>query len=73
MPAPTSKKKDRSHLNPEVQQARNILRRRGWTQLEVAERLGVTRTHIVFVLNGRRTSKRILNAIAELPDNPNPA
>lgn len=58
---------------PAVQAARDTLRRKGWNQKEAAERLGVTREHLTYVLNGRRVSKRILNAIQEFPENPTPA
>lgn len=73
MPAQTFKKKQRSHLNPEVQEARNTLRHKGWTQTEAAEQLGVTSMHLCLVLNGHRVSHRIIAAIASLPVNPNPA
>ena len=59
--------------SPEIQDARNQLRRKGWSQEAAAEQLGVTRVHLTFVLNGRRQSRRILSAIQELPENPNPA
>lgn len=58
---------------PAVQQARELLRRKGWRQAEVARELGVTPVHLSYVLNGRRESKRILAAIADLPSNPQPA
>jgi transcriptional regulator with XRE-family HTH domain len=58
---------------PEIQTARNTLRRKGWTQKEAAACLGVTREHLTYVLNARRQSRRILAAIQELPENPNPA
>ncbi len=58
---------------PEVQQARNKLRGRGWTIVACAERIGVTRHHLSLVLNGKRQSRRILKAIEELPESPNPA
>lgn len=58
---------------PDVQAARNFIRRKGWTHVEVAKRLGVTPEHMSYVLNGRRVSRRILEAIKELPENPSPA
>lgn len=58
---------------PEIQKARNTLRRRGWSQKDAAVHLGITRTHLTYVLNSRRSSRRILAAIQELPENPNPA
>ena len=68
MPATANKKR-----KPEVQAARNILRRRGWTQAEVAKRLGISPIHLCYVLNGRRESRRIINEIQHLPENPTPA
>lgn len=68
MPATATKKR-----KPEIQAARNALRRKGWTQAEVANLLGITRIHLCYVLNGRRESRRVLAAIQDLPDNPNPA
>ncbi len=58
---------------PAVQAARNALRDKGWKHADVARRLGVTPVHLSFVLTGRRQSRRILDAIAELPNNPDPA
>jgi hypothetical protein len=57
---------------PEIQRARNTLRGKGWTIAAAAPRLGVTPTHLSYVLNGHRQSRRILNAIHELPESPNP-
>lgn len=68
MPSDSTTKRE-----PDVQAARNTLRRKGWTQAEVARRLGITAVHLSYVLNGRRESRRVLNAIAALPNNPNPA
>jgi len=59
--------------SPEVQEARNTLRRRGWTHETAAEALGVSRVHLTYVLTERRQSRRILNAIAALPDSQIPA
>lgn len=70
MPGSTTKKRK---LRPETQHARNELRRKGWTQVEAARRFGVSAVHLAYVLNDHRTSARLLRAIAELPDNPNPA
>lgn len=58
---------------PQVQAARNTLRRKGWTQSAAAKLLGVSPEHLCYVLNGRRQSLRILHAIDRLPENPNPA
>lgn len=68
MPAEATTKR-----SPEIQAARNELRRKGLSQEAAAGLLGVTRVHLTFVLNGRRQSRRILSAIQELPENPNPA
>lgn len=68
MPATANKKR-----KPEIQAARNNLRKKGWTQAECAKRLGISAIHLCYVLNGRRESRRVLHAIADLPDNPNPA
>jgi transcriptional regulator len=58
---------------PETQAARNTLRGRGWTITSAASELKVTRHHLSLVLNGHRVSRRILKAVQELPENPNPA
>ena len=59
---------------PEIQAARNSLRGKGYTITTCAERLNVTRHHLSLVLNNRRSSRRILRAIQDLPENPtNPA
>jgi transcriptional regulator with XRE-family HTH domain len=58
---------------PEIQAARNALRRKGWTQKAAAARLGISNVHLCYVLTGRRTSRRVLTAIAALPENPDPA
>jgi ribosome-binding protein aMBF1 (putative translation factor) len=56
-----------------VQSARNTLRRKGWSQADLAKRLGISPIHLCYVLNGRRKSRSILTAIKDLPDNPTPA
>jgi CRP-like cAMP-binding protein len=56
-----------------VQDARNALRRKGWTQVQAAQALGVTPIHLSYVLNGRRESRRIIREIQLLPENPTPA
>jgi transcriptional regulator with XRE-family HTH domain len=58
---------------PEVQEARDTLRRKGWSQAEAAVRLCVSTVHLNYVLTGKRQSRRILRAIAALPENPRPA
>ena len=59
--------------SPEVQAARNHLRRPGWSQAEAARHLGVSTVHLCYVLTDRRISKRLLTAIRHLPENPIPA
>lgn len=59
--------------SPEVQAARNHLRRHGWTQVDAARRLGVSTVHLCYVLTDRRVSNRLLIAIRQLPENPIPA
>ena len=56
-----------------VQEARNNLRRKGWTIQAAATRFDVTRQHLSLVLNGHRESRRLLDEIAGLPENPDPA
>lgn len=58
---------------PEILEARMTLRNRGWNQTSAARHLGVSAVHLCYVLNGRRTSRRMLTAIRHLPSNPNPA
>lgn len=58
---------------PEVQEARNRLRRKGWMIKEAAVQLGVSTVHLSYVLNARRQSRRILAAIENLPENTRPA
>lgn len=59
--------------SPEIQAARNELRRKGFSHATAASLLGVTRVHLTYVLNGRRQSRRILEEIRNLPENPTPA
>ena len=59
--------------SPAVQTARNTLRSKGWTQAAAANLLGVSAIHLCYVLNGRRDSRRLLDAIRRLPSNPDPA
>ena len=58
---------------PEIQRARNTLRGKGWTIAAAAPQLGVTATHLSYVLNNHRQSRRLLKAINEMPESPNPA
>jgi hypothetical protein len=39
----------------------------GWSYRAAAARLGVTYQHLCLVLNGRRSSRRLLAALATLP------
>jgi transcriptional regulator with XRE-family HTH domain len=57
----------------EVQDARNALRRKGWSQRAAATRLGVSPALLSYVLTEKRRSPKILLGIAELPENPEPA
>lgn len=57
---------------PEAQKARNTIRGKGWTIKAAAPHLGVSVVHLSLVLNGHRQSRRILKAIAELPECPTP-
>ena len=52
----------------DLEQARATLSRRGMTQREAAEKLGVTLWHLNRVLKGHRESRRILASIAEMKD-----
>lgn len=52
------------------QQAKNHLKNLGWSQRGVAPRLGVCFEHLNLVLNGKRTSRRLLNKISQLQPNP---
>lgn len=47
--------------------ARERLRALGWSYRTVAPVLGVCYVHLCFVLTGRRQSRRLLDAIADLP------
>jgi transcriptional regulator with XRE-family HTH domain len=55
-----------------TRQAKAMLRARGWSYRRGAVALGVTYQHLSMVLNGHRESRRLLQAIAELPDSPVP-
>jgi hypothetical protein len=49
-------------------QAKEIIKKKGWSQRGAAKQLGYTWTHFCFVLTGRRASQRLLERIAnELP------
>jgi hypothetical protein len=48
-------------------QAKVTLKKRGWSYRAVAPVLGVTPYHLCQVLNGRRESRRLLQAISVLP------
>lgn len=56
-----------------VQDARNTLRRMGWSQVEASKQIGISTIQLSYVLTGRRKSKRVLTAIQHLPENPTPA
>lgn len=57
----------------EVQDARNTLRRKGWSQRAAAAQLGVSPALLSYVLTEKRRSPKILSGIADLPENPEPA
>lgn len=59
--------------SPDIQAARNALRRKGWTQAAAARQLNVSAVHLCYVLTGRRASRRLLAAIHALPECPTPA
>ncbi len=48
------------------QSAKDQLKKKGWTQVAAAPRLGVRFEHLNRVLNGHRESKRLLRKIEEL-------
>ena len=48
------------------EQAKAILKKRGWTYRTAAPRLGVCFQHLSEVLNGHRQSKRLLEKIQQL-------
>jgi hypothetical protein len=47
------------------------LRVKGWTLRPAAKRLGVSTTHLHYVVTNRRTSASLLRRVANLPANPN--
>ena len=54
-------------LSQEVNQARATLRRKGWTYRSGAKALNRDWTHLAKVLTGKRTSKKLLVDIDQLP------
>ncbi len=54
-------------LSLEVKRARKALKHKGWTYRSAAPELGVSLTHLSWVLTGRRKSARLLEAIGALP------
>lgn len=60
-------------LSKPVREARRHLRRMGWTQTAVAVEAGVSREHLTKVLNGYRESRRLIEFIMTLDENPDPA
>jgi lambda repressor-like predicted transcriptional regulator len=54
------------------QLAKSELKKKGWSNRRAAPVLGVTYPHLNKVLNGHRESRRLLAAIAELPQSPVP-
>ena len=51
----------------ECRATKNSLKRKGYTQAEAAERLGVSRAHLNRVLNGERQSAALMAKIEALP------
>lgn len=52
----------------EVNAAREELERKGWSYRTAAPELGCSVTHLSWVLTGRRQSRRLLEAIAAMPN-----
>jgi hypothetical protein len=48
-------------------QAREIIRTRGWTYRAVSKRIGKSPGHIHGIVTGKRTSTPVLSQIAKLP------
>lgn len=57
-------------MNAATRAARAQLKAKGWSYRTAAPALGVCYQHIAFVLTGRRSSRRLLAAIADLPAKP---
>ncbi len=56
----------------ERNEVRRLLKSRGWSYRRAGAYLGISYPHICLVLQGKRESKRLLRAIAALPDSPEP-
>lgn len=58
-------------MNNELKKLRLLARAHAhancWSQRAIAQRLGLTQTHICLVFNGRRDSRSLLEKIAALP------
>ena len=50
------------------EQAKVTLKRKGWSYRTAAEVIGISYQHLSCVLNGQRESRRVLLAIARLPE-----
>lgn len=50
-----------------VKAAKRELKAKGWSYRKAAPVLGVTYQHLCEVLNGHRTSRRLVTAIATMP------
>jgi len=57
-------------LPKEVNEARKSLAKKQWSYRSAAPELGVHHVHLALVLTGRRQSRRLLAAIAALPNRP---
>lgn len=54
-------------------EAKRYLIRKGWSYRSAAKHMGICYQHLSDVLNGRRQSRRLLAAIATLPNRKNEA
>ncbi|AHF93694.1 hypothetical protein OPIT5_29450 [Opitutaceae bacterium TAV5] len=51
-----------------AKEAKQIMKRRGWSYRTAAPRLGVCYQHLSDVLNRRRASRSLVERVAELPE-----
>lgn len=56
----------------QLTEAKNYLKKHGWTQGQAARRLNVTESYLCRVLNGHLSSQRLVRAILALGTNPSP-
>lgn len=62
-----------NHISKPATRHKALLRDKGWSLRTAAPLLGVHFTHLHYVLQGRRKSRRLLAAIEELPSRTLPA